>query len=441
MIKLPIPEYVKTVIALLEQKGFSCFIVGGCVRDSLLGKIPNDYDLTTSATPDEMLEIFSELHTIKTGLKHGTLTVVSQGHNLEITTFRTDGIYLDNRHPEGVKFSRNIADDLSRRDFTVNAMAYSEKEGLVDLFGGRDDLERKMIRCVGDPDRRFNEDGLRIMRGLRFAATLGFDIEESTSKAIHDNRELLKNIAVERIYSEFSKLICGKGTTDILKKFYDVVGVFIPEMLECVGFDQQTKYHCYDVYTHTLKVVDNCNKDDLCLRLAAFFHDIAKPFTFEKDEKGGHFPGHAELGAEITNKIMLRLHTDNETRKNVTRLIAEHCRQIESTEKAVRRFMASHSQEDTRRTLELGRADRLACAEQYRDTANYDEIQRIVDKIIADEACLSLRSLAVHGDDLIKLGFGGKEIGKTLNFLLNEVLDGRLENERYALLSAAEKLK
>lgn len=441
MIRLPIPEYVQAAIALLEQKGFCCYIVGGCVRDSLLGKTPYDYDLTTSATPDEMLSVFEGLHTIKTGLKHGTLTVVSQGHNLEITTFRTDGEYLDNRHPKEVSFSRNIADDLSRRDFTVNAMAYSEKDGLIDLFGGRADLEDKIIRCVGDPDRRFNEDGLRIMRGLRFAATLGFSIEPSTAKAIHENRELLKNIAVERIWSEFSKLICGRGATDILDGFYDVVGVIIPEMLPCVGFDQQSKYHCCDVYTHTLKAVDNCRQDDMCLRLAAFFHDIAKPSTFVKDESGGHFPEHAERGAEITNEIMLRFRTDNDTRKRVTRLVAEHCRQIEPTERAVRRFMSTHSEDDTRRTLELGKADRLACAESYRDTANYDEIQQLVDKIKADDACLSLKSLKIHGDDLIELGFVGKEIGKALDFLLNEVLDGKLENEKAALISAAEKLK
>jgi len=429
MKNIRLPEYVKTPVSLLGREGFECFIVGGCVRDILSGKKPNDFDMTTSATPDEMLSVFKGYKVIETGIKHGTLTVVSNGNNLEITTYRTDGEYKDNRHPESVRFSRNIADDLSRRDFTVNAMAYSDDRGVVDLFGGQDDLRNKLIRCVGEPDKRFNEDGLRIMRALRFAATLGFEIEPKTAESIHKNRALLGNIAVERIFTEFKKLVCGKRAAEILREYADVIAVFIPEIEPMIGFDQRTKYHCFDVYEHTLKALSNCPEDDQILRLAIFFHDIGKPHCLTIDDLGGHFKGHDKKGAEITDNILRRLRSDNATREAVTRLISEHCIQIAPTEKAVKRFLSTHSFDEARRAVALNRADKLACAPEYRITEIHAKLDALIDKIEADGACFTLRDLAINGHDLSELGLKGKKIGEALDAALDAVIDGRVNNE------------
>lgn len=434
MKEIRLPEYVKTPLSLLERAGFECFIVGGCVRDILSSKEPNDFDMTTSATPDEMLSVFKDYKVIETGLKHGTLTVVSDGNNLEITTYRTDGEYKDNRRPDSVSFSRNIKDDLSRRDFTVNAMAYSEVRGLIDLFGGQKDLENKIIRCVGEPDKRFNEDGLRIMRALRFAATLGFEVESETQKSIHKNRELLKNIAVERLLSEFTKLVCGVSAKEILAEYSDVIAVFIPEILPMIGFDQKTKYHSLDVYAHTVLAVSNAERNDKILRLAAFFHDIAKPHCQTFDELGGHFKGHGEIGAEMTNKILRRLHADNATREAVVRLIAEHCMQVAPTEKAVKRFLSTHSFESARRAVALSRADKLACAPEYRITEIHDQLDSLINKIEADGACFTVKDLAIDGRDAASLGFKGKEIGNALDAALDAVIDGRISNEKQKLI-------
>ncbi len=437
--KITLPDNVKRAISLLEGAGFVCYIVGGCVRDALRGISPHDYDLTTSATPDEMLSVFEGLHVIPTGIRHGTLTLMLDGEPLEITTFRTDGEYVDNRHPESVSFSRELSDDLSRRDFTVNAMAYSEREGLVDLFGGRADLESGIIRAVGDPKKRFREDGLRIMRGLRFASVLGFRIEDGTSAAIVRCRELLKNIAVERLWVEFKKLICGVGATEILRDYAEVIGVVIPEILPMIGFDQQTHHHCYDVYEHTLRVLEGCDASDEILRLSAYFHDIGKPQTLTVDQNGGHFYGHAEVGAELTSAIFHRFHTDNASREQVTRLIREHCRQIEPNERAVRRFAATHDSSSARRYIALYRADRLACAPDNRDTSTIDAIEGLLSRIEAEKTCLSLATLAVRGDDLLSLGYRGRQIGETLHYLLGEVIDGRLPNDRDALIGALNR--
>lgn len=441
MKKILIPDYARCIIEELEVNGFEAFIVGGCVRDAMLGKTPYDYDVTTSATPEETVRVFSHRKCIGTGLKHGTLTVVSDGHNLEITTYRTDGAYLDNRHPSGVSFTKNIREDLARRDLTVNAMAYSDRDGLIDPFNGIDDLRRGLIRCVGVPEQRFTEDGLRIMRSLRFAATLNFEIEEGTASAIHTCRELLKNISVERLFSEFSKLICGNSADRILREYSDVIGVFIPEILPSVGFGQRNPHHSLDVFDHTLAVLQGCNNDDAVLRLAAFFHDIGKPKTFYTDEKDvGHFPDHAKVGAEITDGILKRLHTDNETRHAVVRLVSEHVRQIDPSERAAKHFLATHSETDARRAIALNRADRLACAPEYRDVAQLDKLEEIINAVLAERACLSLGTLAVRGDDIMALGLSGKDIGFTLRTLLEKVLDGELPNEREPLLKAAEKI-
>ena len=436
-----VPDYVREATDRMEGAGHEIYLVGGCVRDMLMGKTPNDYDLTTSALPEETAACFSGYHVIETGLKHGTLTVRVQHQSLEITTYRRDGEYDDNRHPVQVSFTRNIRDDLSRRDFTVNAMAYSEKLGLVDEFGGREDLSAGLIRCVGDPDVRFAEDGLRIMRALRFCATLGFKMEEKTAESVHRNRELLRNISAERIREEFFKLICGKGATAVLREFYDVIAVFVPEILPCVGFDQNTRYHHLDVFEHTLAVIDGCDMSDRNLRLAAFFHDIGKPLCYSEDERGGHFYGHDSVSADITDEVMLRLKSDNDTRKKVRRLVSEHMKLIEPTERAVRRFISDHSDDDMERTLALMTADRLVCAPDNRDVTRIGEIRRIAATLRAREERISYKTLAVHGDDLIAIGIVGKEIGRCLEYILSKVLDGELANGKEELLRAAKEWK
>ena len=440
-IKYKLPEYVEFAIERLRASGFEVYVVGGCVRDMIMGKVPNDYDMTTNALPQQTAECFSDLHVIETGLKHGTVTVVVDRHPLEITTFRHDGEYDDNRHPKNVTFTKNIRDDLSRRDFTVNAMAYSHETGIVDAFGGIEDIKRGIIRCVGDPDTRFSEDGLRIMRALRFSATLGFEIDEKTADSIHRNRELLKNISAERIKDEFSKLICGQGATAVLREFYDVIGVFIPEILPCVGFEQNTKYHDRDVFEHTLSVIDACPHFDRALRLSAIFHDISKPECYTEDERGGHFYGHAQKGAEAVSEIMGRLKFDNDMKKKVRRLVSEHMTPVEPTERSVRRFISAHDDESAGRALMLAIADRLSCAPEFADISVFSEIKEIRDRLKEEEDRISLKTLAVHGGDLIKLGFSGKEIGQCLDFLLSQVLDGELPNEKDALIAAAKQKK
>lgn len=440
-IKYKLPGYVEFAMERLRANGFEVYVVGGCVRDMIMGKAPNDYDMTTNALPHETAKCFPDFHVIETGIKHGTVTVVVERHPLEITTFRHDGEYDDNRHPKNVTFTKNIRDDLSRRDFTVNAMAYSHETGIVDAFGGTEDIGNKIIRCVGDPDTRFSEDGLRIMRALRFSSTLGFEIDKKTADSIHKNRELLKNISAERMKDEFSKLICGQGATAVLREFYDVIGVFIPEILPCVGFEQNTKYHDRDVFEHTLSVIDACPVYDRASRLAAFFHDISKPECYTEDERGGHFYGHAQKSAEMVSEIMGRLKYDNDMKKKVRRLVSEHMSPLEPTEKSVRRFISSHDDEAFSRALWLAMADRLSCAPEFSDVSEFLKIREIADLLRAEEERISLKTLAVHGGDLIKLGFSGKEIGQCLDFLLSQVLDGELPNEKDALIAAAKQKK
>lgn len=436
---LDLPEYVELAIGRLEANGHEVFAVGGCVRDMLMGKVPNDYDLTTSALPEQIKEAFADKRVIETGIKHGTVTVLIGGIPLEITTYRCDGEYDDNRHPKKVTFTKNIRDDLARRDFTVNAMAYNKKEGLVDPFGGEGDISRAVIRCVGDPDTRFSEDGLRIMRAVRFCSVLGFSMDEKTEISVNKNRELLKNISAERIRDEFFKLVCGKNAADTIRKFCGVIAVFIPEILPCVGFSQNCKYHSRDVFEHTLAVIDGCSSEDRILRLAAFFHDIGKPLSYSEDERGGHFYGHEAKSAEIAERVMLRLRSDNDSARKVRRLVSEHMKPLEISEKKVRRFVSEYNEEDGERAISLAIADRRACAEEFSDASVIEEFRIAVAELRKKEGSISLRTLAVRGDDIIRLGFKGKKVGACLEHLLSRVLDGELENEKGALLSEAAR--
>lgn len=436
MIDIFIPSYCKKVINLLQNCGFEAYIVGGCVRDSLMGKTPNDYDVTTNATPQEMLECFKGQRVVETGLKHGTVTVVIDNQNIEVTTYRIDGEYQDNRHPKSVNFTKNLKEDLKRRDFTVNALAFNEKSGLVDLFDGEKDIKKGIIKCVGEPDKRFSEDGLRILRALRFSSVLGFEIDEETAKSIHKNKNLLKNISVERIFVEFKKLLCGKNAENVLLKFKDVIAVFIPEITPCFDFDQHTKYHCYDIYTHIIKTVSSIAPEEK-LRLSAFFHDIGKPQVYFTDENGvGHFYGHNKSSKKITRDVLDRLKCDNETKNFVLEMVYYHDVDVVTTEKAVKRFLNKTSPEFLRQLIEIKRADAAAHAPQYRDREEYlNALLSILEKIENEKQCFSLKDLDLNGSDLIENGFvEGEQIGKVINYALESVINGEVKNKKDELI-------
>lgn len=442
-IKINLPPQVERALCRLEAHGFEAFAVGGCVRDSILGRVPNDWDITTSARPAETAACFADCRVIETGIKHGTVGVLMDGMLLEITTYRCDGVYLDNRHPESVTFSARVEDDLSRRDFTVNAMAYRPSVGVVDLFGGRADLDARVIRAVGDPKTRFEEDGLRILRAIRFASVLDFTVEENTARAVHECRGLLSNIAAERIREELCKLICGVGAVRILREYVDVIGEFLPEILRMVGFDQNTKYHCYDVFEHTLYALEENTDGDLITRLAILLHDVGKPLCYTEDELGGHFKGHAPIGVEITDALMHRLHFDNDTTARVKLLVEMHDLPFAAERRTVKRLMRKLSDADILRLMEVKRCDRLAHAEFFRQPPpELEQIPVIVQELRAEEACISLKDLRINGDDLIRMGIKpGKRIGEILGYLLEEVIEERLENGREALMDAVRGME
>ena len=438
---ITLPTPVARALSVLEACGYEGYTVGGCVRDSLLGRAPNDWDITTNATPEEMKVCFKDFRVIETGIRHGTLTVIVDGMQLEITTYRNDGEYLDNRHPVQVTFSKNIEDDLSRRDFTVNAMAYHPEKGFVDLFGGREDLQNRIIRAVGDAKTRFEEDGLRILRAIRFASVLDFDIAEDTAKAVHACKNLLSGIAAERIREELCKLICGRGAVRILREYIDVIAVFLPELERCVDFEQNTKYHCYDVFEHTLQALSLCKDADLITRLGILLHDIGKPLCYTEDEQGGHFKGHALVGVEITKEVLSRLRFDNETIRRMELLVEWHDIPLSAEKKRVKRLLQKLSDEDILRLLEIKRCDHLAHAPDFREMPpDLALIPSVMEEIRAEDACLSLRTLAIGGDDLMALGVPkGKQIGELLHALLDDVIEERLPNEKEALLQAAKE--
>ena len=440
--KIDIPSSVNNIIKKLEERGYEAYAVGGCVRDSVMGKEPNDWDICTSALPEETLLCLDKDNIIKNGIKHGTVTVRVDGENYEITTFRTDGEYTDNRHPESVTFVRDLNEDLSRRDFTINALAYSEERGLQDNFHGIDDIDNKIIRCVGSPDRRFGEDALRILRALRFSSVLGFDIEKRTAKSIHKNAYLLKNISKERIMSEFIKILEGKNVEAILLEYSDVIAEIVPEIKPMIGFEQHNPHHVYDVWTHTVKVVSGIRAEKE-LRLAAFFHDIGKPSKFVMDENGiGHFHGHPEMSAVIAERALKRLKSDNKTIANVCRLIKFHdVRPF--VKKSIRRLMAQSGMELFPHLLELKRADAKAQSEDYlKETLEYiDFLEEMYNKERENNNDFTLKMLKINGQDLKDIGItNGREIGYCLNQLLIKVIDEEIENKKDILLEYAEKM-
>ena len=437
---LYIPEKAKVIFELLEKNGYECFLVGGCVRDMLMNKTPHDIDITTSATPQEVKEVFSQFHTLDIGIKHGTVTVMNEGEPIEITTYRKESTYTDGRHPDAVSFSRNIEDDLSRRDFTSNAIAYSEKNGVIDPFAGRADIENKILRCVGNPTERFKEDSLRILRALRFASVLGFTIDEETEKAMIICRELISIVSPERIFAEISKLICGKSAGRIISRHYDILSVTLPEIKNMKGFEQHNFHHIYDVLNHTAKVVDSIDPA-VDLRLAALFHDCGKPDCFSLDEKGvGHFYSHASISARKANEALLRLRCDNTTREKVVKLVKIHDSPIEADSKTVKKKLQKYGEEIFFDLIKLQRADNMGLSPEflYRQET-YDKLEKIARQVIEENQCFSLKDLAVNGRDMIVLGLSGKDIGTALDELLKAVIEERCDNDRESLMSYYHK--
>ena len=436
---MEIPDYVRFVLDRLRARGFSGFLVGGCVRDALMGKTPADYDIAVSCTPAETEACFADCRVIGTGLRHGTVTVVADGHNLELTTFREDGAYLDHRRPENVRFTRSLEADLSRRDFTVNAMAYSTRTGLVDPFGGEADLRAKRICCVGDPAARFREDALRILRCIRFSSVLGFAIDPATAAAARENRALLRTISAERVAEELKKLVCGADVRRVVLEETDILGAVLPELLPMRGFDQRNKHHVYDVLEHCAAACEAVPPEPV-LRLAALLHDVGKPDCFFTDAEGvGHFYGHAERGAEITDGIGRRLRLDNESRERITLLVRRHDMRIDPEKRSVLRCLRRFGAEFFFQLLEIKRADTLAHApgpKMDERLSRYAELEALARDAIAEEACFSLRSLAVNGRDLLDAGYApGPALGQALETLLDAVTDGRVPNEKAALLA------
>ncbi|MBQ0001050.1 MAG: CCA tRNA nucleotidyltransferase [Clostridiales bacterium] len=439
---LNIPLKVERILRALTDHGYEAYAVGGCVRDSILGRNPYDWDITTSALPEQVKEIFPR--TVDTGLQHGTVTVMMEHEGFEVTTYRVDGEYEDGRHPKDVTFTASLEEDLKRRDFTINAMAYHPETGLVDLFHGVEDLEQKIIRCVGDPLERFTEDALRIMRAVRFSAQLGFTIEENTYKALSVLAPNLKQISAERIRTELEKILVS-AHPDYIRTAYDtgMTAVFFPEWDACMKTEQNTPHHCYTVGEHIIKSL-TLVREDRILRLAMLLHDIGKPVAKTTDDTGrDHFKKHAEYGEKMAKDILRRWKYDNETISLVTRLVKWHdCRpnpDLTSVRRAVNRMgedlypyytevhMADVLAQSTYRREE--KLSRMALAEEC-----YQEILR-------KDQCLSLKKLAVNGKDLMAAGYPkGKEMGKLLQLLLDHVLEYPEENEKEHLLSILPEL-
>lgn len=441
-----VPSYALDAVSRLRAGGYAAFLVGGCVRDSLMGRVPGDYDVATSARPEQTEAVFAGERIIETGLKHGTVTLLLDGHPVEITTFRTDGAYSDHRHPDEVRFAAQIEDDLARRDFTVNAMAWSPETGLVDPCGGQDDLARKRIRCVGDPDRRFDEDALRILRALRFASVLGFDLDPATAASALAKKDLLEAVSRERIAVELVKLVCGPDVRRVVCGFWPILAVPAPELAPMAGFDQRSKYHCYDVLTHCAVAAEAVRPDPI-LRLAALLHDCGKPACFTVDRDGtGHFYGHGQISADLTKTILTRLRFDNDTIRRVTDLVALHDYPLDpepgKPPRAIKRLLGKLGTEDFFRLLALKRADSLAHDPGYRARAALcDRVEALTRELLAEQACFRVKDLAVNGRDLIALGIDeGPAVGRTLNALLEAVLGEEVPNERDALLALARSV-
>lgn len=439
--RIELPKQVETIITTLEKAGYEAYAVGGCVRDSLLGRVPDDWDITTNAKPGEVKSLFHR--TIDTGIRHGTVTVMMGKTGYEVTTYRVDGEYEDGRHPKNVEFTGSLREDLCRRDFTINAMAYRPKDGLVDCFGGMEDLRDGRIRCVGDARARFTEDALRMMRAVRFSAQLSFSIEEKTFEAMKALAGNLKKVSAERIQAEFVKLLCSPNP-DAARLLYEtgLSAVFLPEFDECMRTEQNNPHHCYTVGEHILHAVKAVRADRV-LRLAMFFHDIGKPYTKETDENGvDHFHRHAVIGEDLAKKILRRLKFDTDTIVRVSGLVRNHDRKIEPDKRGMRRAMAAVGGDLFPDLFDVKAAD-TAAQSKYRQEEKYEQLARLrelYDEVMRDKECVCLKDLAVTGRDLIGAGIpAGPELGGILKELLSLVVEDPACNTKEYLLEQARK--
>ena len=437
---MELPEYVRGCLNTLEAAGFRGWAVGGCVRDACLGKVPHDFDLCTDALPEQIRDIFSDRELVLAGMKHGTVSVVTRNGLVEITTLRAEGGYRDGRHPDWVKFVPELREDLLRRDFTMNAMAWSPREGLQDPFHGREDLGKGILRAVGDPYLRFREDALRILRGVRFAVRFHLTVEEETFRAMVELAPLMDGLSRERVFAELCALLPGITGPDLLR-YAPIITQVIPELKPTVGFDQRSPHHAYDLYTHTAHVVEAV-PGTLTLRWAALLHDVGKITTFTLDETGrGHFLGHAHAGAEMADGILRRLKVPTALREQVTVLIRNHMTRLEEDKRFLKRWVRALGWDTVEALLILQEAD--MGSKGTGENEDFDQFRRIramLEEIREENACLRLQDLAVNGNDMMALGLQGKEIGKTLNALLDAVLDERIPNDREALLRCAREM-
>ena len=440
---MDIPQYAATVLERLEHHGFEAYVVGGCVRDSLMGRTPKDWDVCTNALPDEVLRVFRKFHVIKTGLKHGTVTVMVDHQPVEVTTFRIDGAYTDNRHPDTVNFVSRVEEDLARRDFTINAMAYNPRRGLVDAFGGREDLDARAIRCVGEPDERFHEDGLRILRALRFAARYDFNIETETAHSIRRNRHLLANVSAERIFTELKGILAGEGVLSMLLGFPEVFATIIPEIQPAIGFPQKNPYHCFDVWTHTAYAVAAAPAD-VPLRLVMLLHDLGKPARHSVGEDGrAHFYGHPETGAQMTKEILLRLKSDNATLERAVVLVREHDIVWPTTPAGMRRLIGRIGAENVRLLFDVRRADLAAHSEfaKEKDAGAIRAAYLLFEDVLDSTPAFTVKDLPVNGADLMALGMQpGPAMRHVLEQLLAEMQEETLPAEREPMLARARDI-
>lgn len=438
-IKINVPPDVESIIRTLEEAGYEAYAVGGCVRDALLLRTPHDWDITTSARPECVKALFS--HTVDTGLKHGTVTVMLGHEGYEVTTYRIDGAYLDGRHPENVSFTTLLSEDLKRRDFTINAMAYHPDRGLVDLFDGRGDLKNRVVRCVGTAKERFEEDALRMMRAVRFSAQLNFDIHEDTREAAKALAHNLQCVSHERIHDELVKLLCSEHPGRFLDLYeLGLTAQFFPEFDQMMSCAQNTKYHCYTVGMHTLKVLEHTPKDKL-LRLAALLHDVGKLYTKTEENGTDHFYGHAAVSAQRAEVFLKDMRFDNDTVKKVCILVKNHDPRFILDEPGVRSVMHEVGLELFPRLIQLMRADMHGkSALAMKDMSNIDRFEELYLKCLNAGDCISLKDLAVKGGDLQELGIPkGVQIGQTLNALLLAVLEDPQKNNRETLLALARE--
>lgn len=439
-----IPQGPDEILNRLTAAGFQAYAVGGCVRDSLLGTVPGDWDICTSALPEETEACFSDLRVVETGLKHGTVTVIFQGVPYEITTFRSDGNYLDHRRPQQVNFVRTLKEDLLRRDFTINAMAVGLDGEIQDPFGGRQDLTDGIIRCVGDPDTRFTEDALRILRGLRFASRLGFSIAPETAAAMERNKNLLSYVSGERIYKELTGILIGTYAQSVLEQYGGVLAAVLPEIQPSMGFLQRNPFHNRDVWQHTLEALGKSRPDPI-VRWALLLHDLGKPDCFTLDDRGiGHFYGHPQRSMELAEQILDRFHGDKKTRDTICLLVRDHDREAPATIKNARRWIARYGRDNVRLLLEVKRCDCLAHVDTPKTRARYNnlmEMTRLIRECLETERCFSVRDLPVKGGDVMALGVpAGPQVGRILEGLLDDVLDGACPPEREALLERLKQL-